>query len=235
MSKAKAILRSPLELYEMCVSYWPGPLGDRLRYLYWKRRLHHLGERVKIDVGVYFQNPRYISIGDNSWIDRGVIILAGPDASTRERRLISNAELTLDRGSVYIGRNVHIAQYVSISGIGGVYISDDCTIAAGSKVYSFTHHYRSEKEPWRADVAFGSQVPHDRQFMIEGPIFIAENVGVAMNSVILPGVSIGRRSFVAVNSVVKDSFEENSLISGNPARRIKDRFPSGEGDGDDEA
>ena len=42
IDKAKAILRSPLELYEMCVSYWPGPLGERLRYLYWKRRLRHL-------------------------------------------------------------------------------------------------------------------------------------------------------------------------------------------------
>jgi acetyltransferase-like isoleucine patch superfamily enzyme len=222
--RARYAIMIPLDLWQMFVTYYPGPVGHRLRYMFWKRRLAHLGKGVIIDVGVYFQNPSFITISDGCWIDRGVMILAGQDRSERERRLLSNNCFPLDRGMVYIGRNVHIAQDVAISGIGGVYVSNDCTVAAGSKIYSFSHHYKSDREPWRRDIAFGSRVDHARQFLIEGPVFLGENVGVAMNSVILPNVSIERHSFVAVSSVVKDSFGENSLISGNPATRIRNRF-----------
>ena len=52
------------------------------------------------------------------------------------------------------------------------------------------------------------------------------SVGTCLNVVILPGVSIGKDSFVAINSVVNSSFEKNSMIAGNPAKRIKNRFNS---------
>ena len=67
------------------VSGLPGQLGLFLRRRYWANRLRSLGENVRIDPGVYIQNPKFVSIGDNTWIDRGVIILAGPDNSERPR------------------------------------------------------------------------------------------------------------------------------------------------------
>ena len=91
-------------------------------------------------------------------------------------------------------------------------------------MYSFTHHYRSDKEPHNRDIYFSSFADHDKQFMIEGPIYLGENVGAALNSVILPGVSVERDSFMAINSLVRSSFESNSLIAGCPAKRIKDRY-----------
>jgi len=220
----KYLLKEGIQVYQMFISYLPGTAGVVLRYRYWRKRLRYLGKNVKIDVGVYFQNPEHISIGDNSWIDRGVIILAGPDKSKRERRYIPNPDYQLEKGEVYIGKYVHISPYVTISGIGGVYISDECGIAAGSKIYSFSQHYRSDKAPGRQDIIFGPQVSHEQQFVIEGPIYLGKNVGVAMDSIILPGVSIGDNSFVALKSVVKDSFGENSIVAGNPAKKVKDRF-----------
>lgn len=217
-------LREGLQIWQMFIAYLPGQAGFALRYRYWKKRLRYLGEKVRIDVGVYFQNPDYISIDDNSWIDRGVIILAGPDKSNRDRKYINNPKFPLERGAVHIGKNVHIAQYSSISGIGGVFISDECNIAAYAKIYSFTHHYRSDYEPTRQDIVFGPMVSYEKQYMIEGPIFLGKNVGLAMNSVLLPGVSIEKNSFVAISSVVRGSFVENSLIAGNPARMVKTRF-----------
>ena len=56
------------------VTYWPGSLGFRMRYFYYKRRLKFLGRNVKIDTGVYFQNPQFISISENCWIDKNVVI-----------------------------------------------------------------------------------------------------------------------------------------------------------------
>ncbi|MBW2000315.1 MAG: acyltransferase [Deltaproteobacteria bacterium] len=222
--KIKAALRIPLNLYEMCISYWPGPIGERLRYAYWRKRLGYLGRNVKIDVGVHFQNPQYISIDDNAWIDKGVILMAGPDSSSRPRRYVENRNYSLDKGRIHIGKSVHIGAFSIISGIGGVCICDECGFSSGVKVFSFSNHFRSDMDPSDTSFHFGPLVEHSRQFVIEGPVVLEENVGVALDAIILPGVTIGKYSFVAINSVVTSSFEENSLIAGNPALRVTARF-----------
>lgn len=214
----------PIDILQLFVCYLPGPVGNVLRCWFWKKRLKFLGEKVRIDTGVYFQNPQYISLDDNCWIDKGVMILAGADKSSRPRRFVENNLFPLTRGMVHIGRNVHIGLYSVISGIGGVYISDECTFSSGVKVYSFSHHFRSDEFPSDKNFGFGSLIEYDKQYMIEGPIFMDRNVGVALNAIILPGVSLEKDSFVAINSVVMSSFKENSLIAGNPAKRVTDRF-----------
>lgn len=208
----------------MAVIYWPGNLGYTLRYRYWKKRLKFLGKNVRIDVGVHFQKAEYVSIDDNSWIDRNVLILAGPDNSKRERKNIHNPDFTLNKGEVYIGKFAHVAPNCILSGIGGIYISDNCGIASGARAYSFSHHYKSLNDTSNKNVAFSPMLDQVNQYMIEGPIYLGENVGVGLNAVILPGVSIGKDSFVAIGSVVYSSFPENSFVQGMPGKRVKSRF-----------
>lgn len=227
MNKIKMILHFPVDIWQMFISYLPGVTGAKLRYKYWKKRLKFLGKNVKIDVGVYFQNPQFISIDDNCWIDRNVVILAGLDNSNREKIIRENDKYPGLSGEVFIGRNVHVSVGCILSGISsGVYISNDCGFSANCKVYAFTSHYRSEKDAPDKNYCFGPMVEHSRQCIVEGPIFLGENVGIALDAIILPGVSIERDSFVAINSVVMSSFQENSLIAGSPARRVNARFKS---------
>lgn len=222
--RIRKVFRIPFDLVMLLITYWPGSLGYTFRYRYWKRKLKYLGKNVRIDVGVYFQRPGYISIDENTWIDRNVVILAGPDQCHRESKYIFNHKFQLIKGEVYIGRHVHIGIGAIISGIGGVLISENSCLSAGVKIYSFSHHYRSLLEPDRSDIHYGSQGDYVKQFMIEGPVVLEENVGVGLNSIILPGVSIGNNSFVAINSVVLQSFPANSFIQGNPGQRVKSRF-----------
>ena len=212
------------------VTYLPGPAGYSLRYRYWRKRLKILGRNVLIDTGVYFQNPSFIELEDNCWIDKDVIILAGLDDSQREKVVLKNRDYKGAPGIVHIGRNVHIAPRCILSGIsGGIFISDDCGFSADCKVYAFTHHYRSRKDPKNTQFHFGPMASQERQCLVQGPVYLAENTGVALHSIILPGVAILRNSFVAVNSVINPGrYAENSLLSGNPAHRIGDRFTSDE-------
>ena len=221
-----AILHLPIDIWQMSISYLPGPMGFRLRYRFWKKRLHHLGKNVLIGTGVYFQNADFISIDDRCWIDNNVSILAGLDKSSREKIILENEYFNGEPGIVYIGKNVHIGAYSFISGISaGVYISNDCCLSTSCRVYAFSHHYRSEQDPSNDRTHFGSMASHDRQCLIEGPIVLGENTGVALGSIILPGVYVPKNCFIAINSVVKPgSYVENSIISGDPAQAIAKRF-----------
>jgi acetyltransferase-like isoleucine patch superfamily enzyme len=226
----RKLVKLPQDLRLMVISQLPGPIGYALRYRYWKTRLKHLGNGVIIEPGVYFQNPKHISIGDCCWIDRGVIVLAGIDTSSREKIELKNEDFKGEPGDVHIGRYVHVAPFCIISGIsGGVYISDYCSLSANSKIYALSHHYRSGKNPKNSRIHFSPMVPDEEQCLIQGAIQIGENTGVALNSVILPGVFLPENCFVAMNSVVgRGKYLRNTIISGNPAESGKTRFRSDE-------
>ena len=50
---------------------------------------------------------------------------------------------------------------------------------------------------------------------------IGNNVFIGINSIIMPGVSIGDNCIIAAGSVVTKSFPSNSIIGGVPAKKIK--------------
>ena len=77
IKKIKILLTLPADIYLMLITYLPGSVGYYLRFKYWRKQLKFVGEKVRIDTGVYFQNPEFIEIDDNCWIDKNVIILAG--------------------------------------------------------------------------------------------------------------------------------------------------------------
>ncbi|MBI9061709.1 MAG: acyltransferase [Marinilabiliaceae bacterium] len=57
---------------------------------------------------------------------------------------------------------------------------------------------------------------------IFGPIKIGNNSCIGMNSILLPNTQIGENCIVAAGAVVKGRFPDNSLIIGNPAKRVLD-------------
>lgn len=54
-----------------------------------------------------------------------------------------------------------------------------------------------------------------------GPVTVGDHSWIGANSVIMPGVSLGKFCVVAANSFVNKSFDDYSVIGGNPARLIR--------------
>ncbi|HEV8401673.1 MAG TPA: acyltransferase [Candidatus Limnocylindrales bacterium] len=219
----RRLLAIPGDLLAGAVAAVPGSTGRILRRWYWGRRLGHLGARVAIDEGVRIDGPAWVSIGDDCWIDRGVILIAGPARPGRETRHRPGSE-AVEAGRLTIGERCHIGPYSVLSGLGGLSIGDEVTVSAGGRLYSLSHHYRSFERPWDRTVAFGSMVPDSRQSMVSGPIAIGSNVGFGADCMVLPGVTVGGDSFVLPRAILRDDIAPGSLVGGDPARVIGPRF-----------
>lgn len=58
------------------------------------------------------------------------------------------------------------------------------------------------------------------------PCVIEDDVWVGHNAIILPGARfIGRGAVIGAGAVVTKPVERYAIVGGNPARKIRDRFP----------
>ena len=126
------ILRNTFQHFLQTISFFVFP--SQFRYWLQKMRGVKLGKNVFIGQNVYLDNydPDMISIGDNSFITTGVIILVHQrDLSNYAKGiLIKNCPLKTDK--VIIEDNVHIGMGSII--LPGITIGKGVIIAAGSVV-----------------------------------------------------------------------------------------------------
>lgn len=200
-----------------------GDYGNKLRFDFYQKRFKYLGKDVCIDTGCFFYGCEYISIDDNTHIDKGCIIVGSPeiDLSYRALKYVENNKASIIKGQVNIGKNCHISQYSMIYGYGGVKIGDNCVMSTGAKIYSLNSlpNNPHNKKEVVSIVPYSGISP-----TIWGPVELEENVWLGINVVVFPGVLLEKNTFARSNAVVLKSFEENSFIAGDPAIFIKNRF-----------
>ncbi len=203
------------------VQYVPGAAGDRMRRLVWRFFFGGMGKRVHIDVGVQIVNPRFIFIGDDTWIDKYVVLIAGPPYEGK--RVICrkpNPEFPAKEGELHIGVRCHIAPQSLIQAHGGVWIGNELTVASGSRIYSMSHHYRPLDQPQRKFYRFSTYAKEDDQSLIVSPVVIQSGAAVGLNCVVMPGSTIGENSWVGTNSLVQGVIPPNSIARGVPAKVV---------------
>ncbi|MBU1013349.1 MAG: acyltransferase [Bacteroidetes bacterium] len=113
---------------------------------------------------------------------------------------------------VNVGNNVHFGVDSYIQGGGGITIGDYTEMGPGVKIWSQTHIY------------------DDPDSNLEGAgyeyneVNIGKNVWIGANSFIMPGATIDDGCVVSACSVVGlKKWPQNSIIAGNPARKIGER------------
>jgi acetyltransferase-like isoleucine patch superfamily enzyme len=110
-------------------------------------------------------------------------------------------------GSVAVGEQTWIGPNVILDGTGGgIKIGAYCSIAAG------VHLYTHDTVLWAVS---GGKAPR-RKAAVE----IGDCCHIGAQSILLPGVKVGRKSIVAANSLVNKDVPEGFVVAGTPARMI---------------
>ena len=211
----KKVLNLYFQTVESLIRNISGRIGTVLRRKYYTKRFAQCGKNLVIDEGVIIQGAKDIFIGDNVWIDKYCILMAGKVDIPREQiKIKHNKNYESNEGELHIGSNVHIAPQCIIQAHGGVSIGDYFTSSAGCKIYSLSNDVRS--------CNFGTHSDNNINYVLS-QIHIDENVWLGLNVIVLSG-AIEKNSFIAPNSMVLSTIKKNSFANGNPAKKIKDRF-----------
>jgi acetyltransferase-like isoleucine patch superfamily enzyme len=115
---------------------------------------------------------------------------------------------------IHIGHHVGIGEFAYLGGAGGLSIGDDCIIGQYFSCHPENHNFKDES----------SLIRH--QGVQRKGIMIDKNCWIGSKVTILDGVTIGYGCVIAAGAVVNQSFPENSIIGGVPAKIIGQRCPN---------
>ncbi len=187
----------------------PGGLGQSLRSAYWRRRFRACG-RVKIDVGVVFQYPEQIEIGNNVWIMPYAVLTA-----PAPRQALSDAVKGIDGtsgGVLRIGDEVQVGAYNLLNGTGGLLIGDCVTLSARVSIYSATHLPRNPDKPTEK-VGCNGMVRRLPVFSKQRPVLIGDGAWLGLHTAVIC-CDVGAHGFVTSGTVLV-----NDLPAGMQIKR----------------
>jgi len=126
----------------------------------------------------------------------------GEDSTVEDFATINNGV-----GAIYIGDRTRIGLGCTL--IGPVKIGNDIRLAQNVVMSGLNHNYE--------DIS----IPISKQGVTTSPIIIEDESWIGANSVVLPGVTVGKHCIIAAGSIVTKTIPEYSVVAGNPARIIK--------------
>ena len=199
------LLTLPIPIYSSLVYTWvtqarglPHYSGMYLRALYYRSKLGLMQPNVFIDQNVFFAYPKSVELKEFSYIDKGVMIMSC---------------------TAKVGRRVHIAPRVFISGGGDFEIEDYACIATSSNIITSTEML---KEGARCS---GPMVSPDQRNVLRGKVLIKKDAFIGANVTILPGVTVGEGSVAAAGVTLFKSTEPWCIYLGAKTQNLAKREP----------
>lgn len=152
--------------------------------------LGRFGKDVLVSRKASFYNPQEIKLGNHVRIDDFCIL----------------------SGKVVIGSYVHIAAYCGLFARHSIALNDFSGLSSRVVIYTYSDDYlgRCMTNP---------TIPEEfRERADTGPVVLQKHVIVGSGSVILPNTLIKEGVSIGAFSLVKGTFEEWGIYTGNPAR-----------------
>lgn len=117
-----------------------------------------------------------------------------------------NAPFNTDFGRhTQVGERVFINKDCLFVDLGGITIDDDVLIGPRVTLISVNH----------------VENPAERRSLITKAVHIKQHAWLGANVTVLPGVTIGENAIVGAASVVTKDVPANTVVVGNPARKIR--------------
>ena len=107
--------------------------------------------------------------------------------------------------NIRVGKNVFINACCKFQDQGGIRIGDNCLIGHNVTLATINHDFN----------------PANRAAMYPEPIKIGNNVWIGSDVTVLAGITIEDGAIIGAGSVVTKDVPANTIVAGNPARKIK--------------
>lgn len=199
------LLTLPIPIYSSLVYAWithsrglPHMGGMYLRALYYRRKLGHMEPNVFIDQNVFFAHPKTVELKEFCYLDKGVMLMSK---------------------TTKVGRRVHIAPRVFVSGGGDFEIEDYACIATNSNIITSTEVLKDGAR------CSGPMVSADQRNVMRGKVLIKKDAFIGANVTILPDVTVEAGSVAAAGITLSKSTEPWGIYLGAKTQKLAQREP----------
>lgn len=176
----------------------PHFLGMYVRALYYRQKLGLMEPNVFIDQGVFFAYPNKVELKEFSYIDKNVIVMSR---------------------SAKVGRRVHIAPRVFVSGGGDFQIEDYACIATNSSIITSTEILKDGAR------CSGPMVSAEQRNVYRGAVLIKKDAFIGANATLLPGVTVNQGSVVGAGVTVAKDTAPWGIYVGAKTQMLGEREP----------
>ena len=200
-------------MYAISLKYLIGLNFIKTKYQKIKNKLEIVGKLRKNKIKISGNN-NILYIGKNSLLRDSNIFIKGNNniIYIGDDCVVNNTSIILDNegSEIRIGNKTSIAkvQIVSLEPY-KIEIGKDCMLSYDIEIRNTDSHKIYDK--------------NTNERINEGSsINIGNHVWLGMRAIILKGVTIGDNSIVAAGSIVTKDVKANTIVSGNPAKQIKE-------------
>lgn len=172
-----------------------GRIYSTLTGLWWRWRLHSLGDGAYVHHTSSFVRPENIAIGPRVMLFRGARIEAVGAAPAPQVVLADK---------VSIQRDVHIGACLKVE------ILEGTVFGAGVYITDHDHDYRDPKRGY-----FGTGE------LLAAPVTIGPKAWIGERAIVLKGVTIGEGAIVGAGALVNRDVPAYSIAVGVPARVVR--------------
>ena len=197
----------------------PRPLGKMALGGYTiGQKVYHYGRRMLIAQPLFeaacARSGRRLRTGSEvHWIEGQGSIVVGDDVWFDGRSSICFAGSFSRCPTLEVGDNTMIGHDSSFTIGKRITIGKNCQISGASRFFDSSGHATAARE--RA--LHKPPLPHQVR-----PITIGDDVWVAKNCIVFPGVTIGNGTIVSSGAVLRESVPAYCIVAGNPARVVRE-------------